>query len=125
MDQKEPKTIVKVPLEPDKAAAFNTLAKERGISRADYCREVLIRYLEGREPGQDTGTAQGTKNQGSDPPGYLLERCHDLERERDRLVRELEALHVHHQAALDRIPVPLPERTEDKPSWWSRLFGRR
>jgi len=135
MDQTGKITIVKVPLEPDKASALKTLADERGVSRAVLCGEVLIRYLDdgGKVPHEPAGvplegTAPGTKREDEPGTGYH-ERITFLEGERDRLIAELEERIrdkeiMQHQlsAALSKIPAQIPASTEEKPSWWSRLF---
>lgn len=42
------KTIIKVPVSVEEAQALTTSANAKGISRGEYCREVLIEVLRER-----------------------------------------------------------------------------
>lgn len=124
------KTIIKVPVSVEEAQALTTSANAKGISRGEYCREILIGHLAG------TGTGPQVPNEGlskaleESQKGreslqqqvYFLEKSlsdksQDLEWTRGQLVETQRNL----TAALAKIPL-LPERTG---GFWSRLFGSK
>jgi len=115
------KTIIKVPLTLQEAGTITTEAKQAGKSRGEYCREILIKHLEGHEEGP-SGTPEGHEKAMEDARKTIEglqraydERGRDLEWTRGQLATTTEALH----RALEKIPAAPAMITDGihKP-WW-------
>lgn len=122
------RTIIKVPVSTQDAEALTHEAKEHGMSRGDYCRDILIRHLQGHGevPAgtyQDHGAALSESQRTIERlEKALTDKHQDLEWTRGQLIETQRNL----TAALAKIPMPPAMLTDGQhnPSWWDRFLGR-
>ena len=117
----EERTIIKVPLTLQEAGTITTEAKQAGKSRGEYCREILIKHLQGHQEGPP-GPREDHEKDLEDARRTIEglqrayeERGRDLEWTRGQLATTTEALH----RALEKIPAAPAMITDGihKP-WW-------
>ena len=125
------KTIIKVPVSVEEAQALTTSANAKGISRGEYCREILIGHLAGTGTGPQVpneGLSRALEESQKDRDG-LQKQVHELEKtlaaKQDDLTwtrGQLVETQRNLSAALEKIPRITDGK--EKPGWWSRLFGK-
>ena len=115
----------------EEAQALTTSANAKGISRGEYCREILIGHLAGTGTGPQVpneGLSRALEESQKDRDG-LQKQVHELEKTlaakqedltwtRGQLVETQRNL----SAALEKIPRITDGK--EKPGWWSRLFWK-
>lgn len=124
------KTLIKIPVSLQEAETLTTEAKQAGKSRGEYCREILIKHLQGHQEGpswtnqdqekaleESKRTIEGLRMDN----GILTERSTN----QAGMIEELRARAIHAEGLVQTLMAErqalIPERTG---GFWSRLFGR-
>jgi len=119
----EEKTLIKIPVSLQEAETLTTEAKQAGKSRGEYCREILIKHLQGHQAGPswtNQDQIQALEGLRMDN-GILTERSTN----QAGMIEELRARAIHAEGLVQTLMAErqalIPERTG---GFWSRLFGR-
>ena len=124
------KTIIKVPVSVEEAQALTTSANAKGISRGEYCREILMHHLQGQQAGPswtNQDQIQALEEARKAIEGLRMDNGILTERSTNQagMIEELRARAIHAEDLVQTLMTErqalIPERTG---GFWSRLFGR-
>lgn len=126
----EEKTLIKVPMSMQEADALTAAGKQAGKSRGEYCREILIKHLQGPQEGPagtNTDHEKALEESKRTIEGLRMDNAILSERSTNQagMIEELRARASHAEGIVQTLMAErqalIPERTR---SFWDRLFGR-